>query len=330
MRMRWLVAVWALLAPLLVSAQTLKIATLAPDGSIWMKELRATAAQVQQATGNRVQFKFYPGGVMGNDTVVLRKVRLGQLQGGMLSGSELSLVYKDAQVYSLPFLFDSAAAVDRVRARVDPLLVEGFRRQGLQVLGVSGVGFAYLMSTHPIRSRDDLKSSKVWVPPNDEIGKEIFDQGGVSPIPLPLSDVFTSLQTGLIDTVVNTPSGAVALQWHGRLRHMVDLPLTYVVGYLVVDGKAWAKVAPADQQTVLGAFAAAAKRIDAANRAGNEAALQAMRRQGLVISKPTPIEVGRWHEIGAATSRRLAARGAFTPEVMAAIRRALGTPSASR
>ena len=121
---------WSLVAP--AGAQVIKIATLAPDGSGWMRELRAAAAEVKAGTAGRVEVKFYPGGVMGGDAVVLRKMRLGQLQGGVLTSSELSLVYPDAPLYSLPFLFKDWSEVDRVRAQVDPLLAKGFEQRGMR------------------------------------------------------------------------------------------------------------------------------------------------------------------------------------------------------
>ena len=142
-------------------AQAIKIATLAPDGSAWMRELRAAAAEVKAGTAGRVDVKFYPGGVMGNDAVVLRKMRLGQLQGGVLTASELSMVYPDAPAYSLPFLFDDWDDVQRVRRAVDPLLATGFEDKGLRMLGVSGGGFADLMGDRPLRSRADVNQAGV-------------------------------------------------------------------------------------------------------------------------------------------------------------------------
>src|SRR5688572_13467183 len=185
----------ALAAP--VAAQTLKIATLAPDGSAWMRELRVAAAEVKAATGGRVEFKFYPGGVMGSDQVVLRKMRLGQLQGGVLTASELSLVYPDAPVYTLPFLFDDWDDVERVRAAVDPLLRKGFEDKGIHLLGISGVGFAYLMGAKPLASSDEWKHLKLWVPQNDAIAARTFELAGVGTVPLALGDVVTGLQTGI-------------------------------------------------------------------------------------------------------------------------------------
>lgn len=320
---RLLLCFVVLLLALPAQAQVIKIATLAPEGSAWMRELRTAASEVEQGTEGRVQVKFYPGGVMGNDAVVLRKMRLGQLQGGVLTASELSLVYPDAPAYSLPFLFDDWSQVDRVREAVDPLLAEGFAERGLRMLGVSGVGFAYLMSDRPLRTRADVAGIKLWVPQNDLIAIRTFEAAGLSPIPLPIGDVFTSLQTGLVDTVANTPSGAIALQWHGKLKHMVDLPLSFVVGYLVLDDKAWKRLSAADQAVLARAFGAAADRMDASVRKDNEAALAALRKQGLQVQPLEPAEAARWRAAGASVVADMEAKGELSPEVMKALRAAL-------
>lgn len=325
---RTLLLLFALCLSAPAAAQTLKIATLAPDGSAWMRELRAAAAEVKQGTGGRVEVKYFPGGVMGNDAVVLRKMRLGQLQGGVLTSSELSMVYPDATVYSLPFQFSGWADVDKVRPVVDPLLAKGFEQHGLRMLGASGVGFAYLMGNKPLRSQADMAGVKLWVPANDAIAIRTFEIGGVNTIPLPIGDVFTSLQTGMVDTVANTPSGAIALQWHGKLRSLVDLPLSFVVGYLVVDDKAWKKLSPADQAVVQQAFDGAAQRMDANVRRDDVAALEALKKQGLVVTTLDPAEAARWRGFGAQVTAEMEAKGEISPQVMAALRQALAQPGA--
>lgn len=304
-------------------AQTLKIATLAPDGSAWMRELRTAAAEVKAGTDGRVEVKFYPGGVMGNDAVVLRKMNLGQLQGGVLTASELSAVYPDAQIYSLPFLFSSWDEVGRARKVADPLLAEGFQKRGLHMLGVSGVGFAYLMGDKPLRTRADMAGIKLWVPSNDVIAIRTFEAAGASPIPLPIGDVFTSLQTGLVDTVANTPSGAVALQWHGKIKHMVDLPLTFVVGYLVLEDRAWRRLSPADQAVLARAFDAAATRMDATVQRDNAGALEAMKKQGLQVNALDPEEAARWRAAGDGVISRMAGNGEVTPSLLKVVRDAV-------
>lgn len=302
--------------------QTLKIATLAPDGSSWMKELRVAAKEIETTTQGRVIVKFYPGGVMGPDAVVLRKMRLGQLQGGVLTSSELAAVYPDAPIYSMPFMFESWAEVDRARVQIDPLLAKGFEAKGYKMLGASGIGFAYMMGTKPIRTRAEMNGIKLWIPQNDVIAERVFKLGGITPIPLPLGDVFTSLQTGLVDTVANTPSGAVALQWHGKVRSMVDLPMSFVVGFMVLDIKAYQKLSPADQVIVSKVFGAAAKRMDANIKRDDAAALAAMKKQGLVVTKLDAAENTRWRNIGAQVTSQLEREKIVTSEMLNAVRKA--------
>lgn len=301
--------------------QTLKIATVAPDGSAWMRELRTAAAEVATATQGRVTVKYYPGGVMGSDTVVLRKMRLGQLQGGVLTSSELAQVYPDAAIYSLPFLFDSWAQADKARTVVDPMLAKGFEAKGMTMLSASDVGFAYVLSVKPLKSAKDVAGAKLWIPQNDEIAERTFKAGGSSPILLPLGDVFTSLQTGMVDTVPNTPAGAVALQWHGRLKNMIDLPLSFVVGFVVVDNKAFAKISAADQALVLKAFRACGARMDAAIKRDDVAALAAMKKQGLQVNQMPPTEVAHWKQIGAKVTQDMIAAGHISAPLVAAIRK---------
>jgi TRAP-type C4-dicarboxylate transport system substrate-binding protein len=320
---KFLFAAALLVATSAQAATTIKIATVAPDGTAWMREMRAGAEAVKKDTADRVNIKFYPGGVMGDESTVMRKIRIGQLQGGAFTGGELSQVVKDAQIYSLPFVFKTQDEVDKVRAQLDPLLKQSFDKAGFDLAGISGGGFAYLMSVNPVKTRDDLKVAKVWVPQGDRVAVAGFKAGGVTPISLPLADVYTSLQTGLIDTVANTPAGAIAFQWHTKVRHMVDLPLTYVVGILIIDKKVFDTLTPADQKAVNDDLGAAFARLEKINRDDNAQARVALQKQGIEIFKPNAAETAAWDEVGAAARKQLLADGEITPAMAAALDKAL-------
>lgn len=320
---RMLLATLALLFAVAAGAAPLKIATVAPEGSFWMREMRASSAAIRERTAGRVELKFYPAGVMGNDAAVLRKIKLGQLHGAAFTGAEASLVNRDAPIYGLPFLFRDYGEIDHVRARVDGLLRAGFRRHGMAAVGISGGGFAYLMGTKPVRSRDDLRRAKVWTPQNDRISQVAFEVGGVSPIPLPLTDVYPGLQTGLVDTVANTLAGAIFFQWHTKVKHVVDLPLTYVVGVLLIDEKALAKLEAADRAAVEDEVQKAFDRIDAVSRRENEEARATLAKLGVAFTAPTPDEAKAWRDIGEEAERRLVASGEFDPATVESIRLAL-------
>ena len=155
MRTPILVLVLALAFP--VQAETFKIATLAPEGSAWMNEIRAGAKQLEAATDGRLRLKFYPAGVMGNEATVLRKIKVGQLQGGAFTAKGLVDVYNDVQIYGIPFMFRSYDEVSYVRERVDDLIRRGLEARGLVLVGFAGGGFAYLLSKEPVRSRDVVR-----------------------------------------------------------------------------------------------------------------------------------------------------------------------------
>ena len=275
-------------------AMTIKIATVAPDGTTWMKKMRAAGKEITEKTEGRVKLKFYPGGVMGNDKSVMKKIRLGQLQGGALTGGSLATTYPDMQIYSLPMVFNTYGEIDHVRPVIDPLLKQGMREKGFTILGISEGGFAYLMSNSTVRNIDDLKKHKLWIPEDDVLNEALFRKMGVHPITLPLADVYTGLQTGLIDTIGATPTGALAFQWHTRIRSITDAPLLYLVGVLIVDNKRFDKINPADQVTVKEVIAQTFSEMDEISRKDNDNARQALQKMGTEFARPVDKEIAYW------------------------------------
>ncbi len=308
-----------------VQARTLKIATLAPAGTSWMKEMREGAKEVSERTDGRVKFKFYPGGVMGNDRSMLRKMRVGQLHGAALTTSGLAEVYRDSWIYTLPLLFRNYQEVDYVRERVDPLIGKGLEQHGLVTLGIGEGGFAYMMCDEPLYTVDDLKGKKVWIPEGDVIAEVVFEIAGVTPVPLPLADVYTGLQTGLVNTLGSPPMATIAFQWHTKVTHLTDVPLSYVVGLLVLDDKAFRRLKPEDQAVVREVMGRTMKRLDEINRADNENARQALAGQGVQFVRPMGEELSRWRAIADQATERLGEQGAYTKEMYQIIDKHLTT-----
>jgi TRAP-type C4-dicarboxylate transport system substrate-binding protein len=325
LRNYWLSALLALSMAGAAQADVLKIATTAPDGTAWMKEMRTGADAVKTRTEGRVELKYYPGGVMGDPATVQRKIKIGQLHGGAFTGGEISSANPDVQVYSLPFLFRTQAEIDAVRAKFDDRVKAGFEKSGFVALGLSGGGFAYIMSTREIKTRDDLKAAKVWVPQGDFIAEIAFKAVGVTPISLPLADVYTSLQTGLIDTAANTFAGAIAFQWHTKIKHIVDLPVSYVVGAIVVDKKAFDKIAPADQAVLKEEMAKAFARLDQISIEDNTKAVDALKKQGITVYQPNAEETANWQKVGAESVQKLEGERSPSPELTKAVADELAT-----
>ncbi len=306
-----------------VQASTLKIATLAPDGTRWMKIMREGAKEVKAATNGRVKIRFYPGGVMGNDKSVLRKIRVGQLQGGALTGGGLIPICPECQLYSLPFMFNSYAEADYVRKRMDPLLYKLLEKKGFISFGVSEGGFAYLMSNQPLTRVDQLKEQKVWVPEGDRVSRIVFEALSVSPIPLPLTDVLTGLQTGLIDTVGTSPTAAIALQWHTQVKYLTDMPLLYLYGMLVIQKRAFQRLSKADQATVKDVMERAFRKINRQGRLDNISAKKALQQQGIQFSHPSPNDIMQWQKIINQTVNQMGKEGVYSSEMLGQLRQHL-------
>ncbi len=290
-------------------AVTLKIATLSPEGSSWMKEMRAAGKLVEARTDGRVVLKFYPGGVMGDDKAVLRKIRFGQLHGAALTGGSLTGAFTDVQLYNLPMVFESLGEVDYVRKHMDSYILDGLKAHGYTALGIAEVGFAYAMSNVDDASVEGARRQKVWVPDGDPGTAHTAQAFGIAPVPLTIADVLAGLQTGLINAVAMPPVGAVALQWHTQLKYLVDLPLMYVYGTFVFANKAFNGLTPQDMATVRDVVSTGLTRVDVGNRADHEAALGALGRQGVAAITPTPSQVQVWREHAHNATQRLLEQG---------------------
>ncbi len=296
-------------------AVTLKLATIAPEGSTWMKEMRKGAKEIKERTDGRVAIKFFGGGVMGNEKSVLRKIRIGQLHGGAFTAGGLSGTYPDLRLYGLPMVFHSFEEVDYVRSRMDQVLMDGLEKAGFVSFGFGEGGFALLMSNIPIRSLKDLKGKKVWIPRDDMVSEVGMKFLGLSPITLPITDVLTGLQTGLLDIVATSPIGAIAFQWHVKVKYLTETPLAYLYAMLAVDKRAFSRLSPADQAVMHDVMVEIYDNFNQQSRKDNQAAFEALVKHGLAPVNPSPEEVALWREQADAVNLKLKADKAFNADL---------------
>lgn len=276
------------------SALTLKIGSLSPEGSVWTKIWRDAGDKIEAETDGRVKFKLYPGGVMGNDDAILRRMRAGQLQGGAITTGSLADIYPNIVAYALPFQFQTLDEVDAVRKEIDPILLKGIEDHGFKIFGLIEGGFAYLMSQNPEKQMSDLADNKVWVPEGDAMASDVMKALDIRPIPLGIADVLPGLQTGLIDTVLNTPIGALALQWHTGVRYYTNQPLAYITAAMIIDERVFSDMSEEDQKIVRRSFEEASAKLNTRNRTDNANALEALQSQG--IGKVDIITNQAWQE----------------------------------
>ena len=215
-----------------------KMASLAPEGSIWAQRFDQFDQEVREKSGGEVGFRVYAGGVMGDDRAMFRKMKIGQLQGAGFTMIGIGEIVPDFRVMGIPYLFHTYDEVDEVWDKLMPRQIEAFAKKDMVLMAMSEVGFIYTMSTTPISTLENLRKSKCWAPEGDPLNLAFLEAVGVTPIPLSLPDVLVSLQTGMVNTVFNGYYGSIVLQWFTKVKYITDLPFGYAYGGLVFDKKA--------------------------------------------------------------------------------------------
>ena len=301
------IALSLLMPPAASVAKTLeiKIGTLAPGGSSWMKTFHSIDAEVREKTDKQVGFKFYPGGVLGDEKDMLRKMHIGQIHGAALTSAGLSAIFNEMDVFQIPFLFESYHEVDYVTEEMGAFFQKGFDENGYILLGWSEAGFVHLMSTTPVATLDDLRKAKVWTWADSPMTKVIFDEANVSAIPLSVPDVLVGLQTGLVDVVYAPPSGAISLQWFTKIKYMTDVNLIYLIGGLVIQKKMFNKISPDHQKILLETCRRRLNELKTTIRQENQEAIQVMVKHGVKIITPTPAQVADFKKVSDQAMQRL-------------------------
>jgi TRAP-type C4-dicarboxylate transport system substrate-binding protein len=315
----------ATLLPFSALAETFKVATISPNGSAWMTLMKEAADQIAKETDNRVVFRFYPGGVMGSDSAVLKKIRMGQLQGAVVSGGALATQAPDTQIYNIPLLFNTYAEVDHVRKLMDGDIEKSFEDAGFVNFGLVEGGFAYIMSKKPIADADQLRQNKVWAPSDDAAARAAADTFHFTPTTLAIGDVLTGLQTDMINTITSSPIAAIALQWHTQVNYITDLPIAYFYALMAIDKKAFAKIAPDDQKIVRKVMRDAFRKMDAQNRKDNQEAFTALQKQGIKMVTPTAAQIAVWREKTREAARIFAEKGGISAKFQEKLQQSLAT-----
>ena len=268
----------SLLASVVAGAQTeIKIATIYPPGSDVATSLMELSDVVKARTKGEVVVKLYSGGVMGDDKTVLRKVRIGQLQGALLSSGALDLLNVDVKGLSQPFAFDSLDEVYAKRKSYDQEIRDRLKAHKWVSYGPFDGGFSYLMSKKKVTSMDEIRQSKLWLPNTSDIQK-ISAELNIDYLVMNIGDVLTGLDTGAIDTLISPPSAALALNWYSRFKYFTDTPVLYTWGILIIPDKVLSQMDDVTQAVVIEEFTHWSAALESRLRVDNGKALEAIRQ----------------------------------------------------
>lgn len=303
--------------------KVIKFATLAPEGSTWMKVMTDLNDELQKATNGGLKFKFYPGGVSGDEKDVVKKIRIGQLHSAALTGVGLGEIAPPVRILDAPWLFRTTAELDAVVEKFKPQLDAALEKGGYVPLGFTDLGFVYVFTKNAVKAPEDMKKQKMWVWEGDPIAQAAYKALGVSPIPLSIVDVMSSLQTGLIDGVYGPPMGVVALQWFTRAKFIYNAPMADSTGAVVVSKKFFDGLTEGERKTLSTLGAKHLKRLNDLSRKENAEALASLQKQGLTLSqKPSAEQVKQYEELGKKARRELVGK-LYSQELLDGVEKAL-------
>ncbi|MDB4976453.1 MAG: TRAP-type C4-dicarboxylate transport system, periplasmic component [Myxococcaceae bacterium] len=288
---------------------TISMASLAPAGSSWDQVFRAWGNSLKQQTGGAVQFKFFPGGMMGEERVVIGKMKLGSLDAAGLTSIGLGQIARPVSILQMGVI-KNYKQLNHVREQLGPDFEAMFQKEGYHLLGWGDAGFGRIFSKRPILKPEDYKTVRPWVPSEDASLPEFMKIVGANGVPLGIIEVGQALQTGMIDTVVVSAIAAVALQWASQVTHVSKEANTAIVGATLVREDLFKSLAPDHQKVLLETGKKAHAALVARVQAEDAKAYKTLISRGMIEFDPmgTPAQKEAWTKVSDELIKRLTGR----------------------
>ena len=265
---------------------TLRIASLAPAGSSWMKILNAWNKTLKEKTDGRMKMRFYPGGSQGDERDFVRKMRVGQLDGGVVTMTGMSMLVPAMNVLILPGFLDTYEKLDRVRAKMAEEFEGMFGKENMRLVGWGDAGKTRLFSVQPIKSPKQIKAMRPWVWKDDPMFVELYDVIGANAVRLGVPEVYPALQTRMVDVIASSALTAVALQWYTRVKHMTANNSAIIAGGTVMRKDKYDELPPELQSVFDSTAARAHELLNKTIRKDDDKAYQVVLKKGIVPVEP--------------------------------------------
>jgi TRAP-type C4-dicarboxylate transport system substrate-binding protein len=299
-------------APAYADPAELRIASLAPSGSPWMKVLDKAAAEVDTKTEHRVKLKYFDGGSQGDERDFVRKINLGQLDGAAVTSVGLSMIDESIRVLELPMMFDTVEEVDFVSDKMWPYFQKKFEKKGFKLNDRGEVGWIYFLSKAKVEKLDDLRGLKLWMWGDDTLVSAMFAKLKVNGVPLGVPEVDAALTAGRINACYGSPLAAVALQWYTKVKYMTSMPMSFAIGATVVKLDALKKLSAEDTALVAKIGTANAKALRKQIRKDNAASQTTMGHKGVSVVETPPAMIEEFRKLAMDVWADLVKKGVYS------------------
>ena len=274
-----------------------KMATLAPEGTDWHGLLVDLGQQWKEATDGEVRLRIYPGGVVGDERDMIRKMRIGQIHGAAITNEGMTEINPYFTAFFMPMLYQTYEEVDFVRSRLSHELLSVTEKNGFKILTMVDVGWVYWFSSEPVYTPEDLKKSKIFTWAGDYKSSQLYEKHGYQSVPLAITDVLSGLQTGLINTLGFNPMYTLSQQLFGIADNMLDMKWGNLTAAIVIDNRTWNRIKPEHQSMMLDIAQNLGNGFQKKNRHETNKAVDVMKEYGLTVNTPTPDQVKKWEDL---------------------------------
>ena len=286
-----------LIQPLSAKKIVIKMATLAPEGTEWHGLLVELGQRWQKATKGEIRLRIYPSGVVGDERDMIRKMRIGQIQGAAISNEGMTEINPYFSSFYMPLLYQSYDEVDFVRDRLSNDLHQQTEKNGFKLLAMVDVGWAYWFSSEPIFTPEDLKNNKIFIWAGDYKSAQLYEKHGYQPIPLAMTDVLSGLQTGLITSIGFNPMYALSQQLFGIADNMLDMKWGNLTAAIIIDLRTWNRINVDNQNLMMEIANQIGKGFQEKNRYESDKAVGVMQEYGLKVNKISPDQLDDWKRL---------------------------------
>ena len=290
----------------------IKVGTLAPEGTPWYEAIQEIGEKWKKASGGQIKLTIYGGAVQGEEADMVRKMRGGQLQMGSFTTVGLETITKEMSALWIPLLFKNYEELDYVRAKIDARLEKALGDKGFVVLNWGDAGWVKYFAKKPIPTLKALQELKLFAWAGNSQAEEMYKDAGFKIVPLPTTEILMKLQTGMIEAFPSPATLALANQWFGLAKHMMDIKFAPIVGATIITKAAWDVIDPSLRPTLLKLAQETGAKFSPRIRALETDAIKAMVKEGLQIYTLTPQAEQDWQQTAEKFYPKI--RGTIVPE----------------
>ena len=272
------------------------MATLAPEGTEWHGLLVDLGQRWQKETNGEVRLRIYPGGVVGDETDMVRKMRIGQIQASAMSSIGLADLTDQIQAFTIPMKFKDYDDVENVKEVMFDDISNGLSESGFKLLFLVDIGWVYWFSANEISVPEDLRNAKIYTTAGDYVTVELFKRFGFNAIPVSETDILTSLQTGMINSMQTVPILSLSSGWFALMPNMLDLKWAVFIGAVIIDERVWSKIRPEHQKVMMEVAQEIGKKYQENGRKTDAQAIEMMKEYGMKVKTPTDEELKIWED----------------------------------